>query len=187
MCRRDQLRDSNAAQIEQSIWRWLDDIVIGENFCPFAWQPRHNNAIQLRVLDGKSQENTLDSVLFEMQWLLEHEQISTSILVLNSGYENFYEYLDLLDLVDALIETEGFSGVFQCASFHPNYIFADEDINDVSHYTNRSPFPLLHLLREKDITNALTSFTHPENIPTRNKKHARALGESFFKRYILNP
>ncbi len=171
-------------EIENLIWRWLDRVVINENFCPFAKQVRDDHAINLKVINDTSQQNILRDVHDEMRFLLSSEHKSTSIIALSRGFEDFFIYLDLVDAVTTLIEQEQLSGIFQCASFHPDYLFADEPTHDASHYTNRAPLPLLHIIDEKDISSALASFKHPENIPLRNKAHARKLGKSFFKPFL---
>lgn len=170
--------------LEEHIWRWLDEVVIGQNFCPFAKRVRDDASITLRITDAVDPIDVLAMVGDELHSLQNTPEKSTSIIALSCGFEDFYHYLDLVDAVDALIEAEGFSGTFQCASFHPDYVFAEEGLDDVSHFTNRSPVPLLHIIREQDITAALASFREPESIPMRNKQHARKLGKAFFQLYL---
>jgi hypothetical protein len=107
--------------------------------------------------------------------------IQTTILVFPSGFDNFEEYLDMLGLANLLIFQGGYGGIYQLASFHPNYCFDGEAENDPANYTNRSPYPLLHILRESSVEAALKLYPQPERIPEHNIAKARKLGAEFLQ------
>jgi len=105
------------------------------------------------------------------------DDIPTALFVSDSALlQDFDDYLDWLSICEELLEQAGLEGMIQLASFHPDYQFEGEDDDDMSHYSNRSPFPMLHLIRENHISAALATVTRPEAIPERNKRHMRRLG-----------
>lgn len=165
---------------------WLDAVIIKEQFCPFAKAVRDNNQIHYSVQQQSDTSSLLRQVMSECEWLLKHDKIETTLLIYTQALNTFDDYLDFLDMANELIENAGFEGTLQLASFHPQYVFAGAPANCPSHYTNRSPYPMLHILREDSITEALESFAQPENIPNRNIVHAKHLGEDFFKAFLIN-
>jgi hypothetical protein len=128
---------------------WLEKIVIGCNFCPFAAKPFFQDKIRYRVVPSAQKKDILETLVRECSWLEENAETETSLLILPEGYEKFNAYLDLLDLAEQLLEKEGYEGIFQLASFHPDYRFAGTKADDAANYTNRSPYPILHLLKEE--------------------------------------
>ena len=97
-----------------------------------------------------------------------HSKIETTLIIHPKVLEDFVEYNDFLDEIDSFLNREDYIGIYQVATFHPNYQFAGTQLDDAENYTNRSPFPLLHLLREKSVEKALASYPNPERIPERN-------------------
>lgn len=170
--------------LETKIWRWLDEVVIGEQLCPFAKKPRNQDKVYLHISNAKTHEATLAIVAKQLSYLTENPEIDTTLLALAHGYEDFFDYLDIVDAAQTLLEDLGFEGVFQLASFHPEYLFDAEPSNSNSHYTNRSPCPIIHILREQDVTEALATTASPEAIPERNIAHTEKLGADFFKKYL---
>ena len=160
---------------------WIEKIVIGLNFCPFAAQPFKSNSIHYEVVV----ESNLNMVLGEFSkvctQLNEDESIETSLIILPEHFDDFGQYLDLVDLCEQLLIMEDLNGVFQVASFHPQYLFAGSEENDPSNYTNRSPFPMIHILREDSLTTAIDKHVDVDAIPENNIKNARNLGLAFFK------
>ena len=174
---------SNSGAVEQTL-HWVDHIIIGENFCPFARKERENERI--RTIETTDTDNALilQALLDEMLLLESNDNIETTLLVISEGCKEFFDYLDLVELANRLLRQEDFEGIFQLATFHPDYLFADAPAEATSHYTNRSPFPMLHIIREESLEKALESFANPENIPVRNVKHAEALGTAFFQKLL---
>jgi hypothetical protein len=160
---------------------WIEKIVIGLNFCPFAAQPFKSNSIHYEVVV----ESNLNTVLGEFSkvctQLNDDESIETSLIILPEHFDDFEQYLDLVDLCEQLLIIEDLNGVFQVASFHPQYLFAGSEESDPSNYTNRSPYPMIHILREDSLTTAIDKHIDVDSIPENNIKNARNLGLAFFK------
>lgn len=170
--------------LKAKIWRWLDEVVIGEQFCPFAKKPREQKKIQLQICEAKTHETVLGFVAKQFSYLSDNPNIDTTLVALPNAYDDFYDYLDLVEAAQQLLEDLNFEGVYQLASFHPDYLFEAEPPANASHFTNRSPCPIIHILRENDLTKALASIASPEAIPLRNIAHAEKLGAEFFKKYL---
>jgi hypothetical protein len=175
----------NAVSVEK-VRRWLQEVVIAHNFCPFAQREFDAGRVRYRVLEGRKSKEAIAALLDELHFLDEHADTETTLLVLVDGWGDFYDYLALLDRAQQALEDAGFEGVYQLASFHPNYIFADEAVDDASNYTNRSPLPLLHLLRESSIERAIANDPDVDLIPERNKQLARAKGATFWRSLLAN-
>lgn len=174
----------NVQAAENKIWTWLDRVVIGEAFCPFAKVPRERNQIKLSFCSDTETSAILSSLAQSCRELDNDANTETTLLALSHGLKDFYDYLDVLDLAQQLLEELGYQGTYQLASFHPQYLFEGEPADSVSHYTNRAPFPMFHLIREASITEALTFVDDPESIPQRNIEHAQTLGLAFFKTFL---
>jgi hypothetical protein len=166
--------------------QWLDKVIIGENFCPFARKERIDDKI--RIVESQETEHALlmQDLLDEMLLMESNNAVETTLLVITEAVKDFYDYLDLVDLANRLVKQQKYEGIFQLATFHPDYLFADAPDDATSHYTNRSPFPMLHIIREESLEKALEKFPNPENIPIRNIEHAEKLGKAFFQK-ILRP
>lgn len=164
--------------------QWLEKIVIGCNFCPFAAKPFFQDKIRYRFVDSAQKKDILEALVRECSWLEENAETETSLLILPEGYEKFDAYLDLLDIAEQLLEKEGYEGIFQLASFHPGYRFAGSKADDAANYTNRSPYPILHLLKEESIEKALEKFPDPDKIPDKNIAFAREKGLEYMKNLL---
>jgi len=148
--------------------QWLSTVVIGMNFCPFAGREFRKNSIHYEILKSEDRKEILTRLALEFQRLDDTPSIETTLIILPGQFNEFREYLDLVDLCQDLLEEEDYEGVYQIASFHPAYLFAGSKESDPSNYTNRSPYPMIHILREASITKALESYPDPENIPAKN-------------------
>lgn len=164
--------------------KWLENIVIKHNFCPFAKHELLNNRIHFEVIPHSDIEKCLEALVMACEQLDEDSKIGTSLLILPNGFNDFEQYLDLLDYADRLLEVQGYEGVYQVASFHPDYCFNETTPNDPANYTNRSPYPMLHLLREDSIEKALEHIAEPEAIPETNIKTAEQLGLKMLKKQL---
>lgn len=160
---------------------WLRDVVIGCNFCPFAGREFKRETIRYAVVQDSGREKILQTLALELERLNDYPGIETTLIIIPENFEDFHSYLDLVSLSEMLIEREGYEGIYQVASFHPNYLFAGSSENDASNYTNRSPYPMLHLLREESISNALESYPNPESIPERNIEYANRKGLQYMQ------
>jgi hypothetical protein len=156
--------------------KWLQAVVVGLNFCPFAKREVDKGSIRYALLESSKRRDILEAVLQECVFLDTHKEVETTLLILPHGLAEFSVYLDVLDLVESLLVMEDYEGVYQVASFHPEYCFADADVDDAANYTNRSPYPMLHLLREESLEKAIASYADIDNVPDNNIKNARELG-----------
>lgn len=160
----------------QDTKKWVNNIVIGLNFCPFASQAVLQNKVRYVVESSGEMEKMLSNIFEEVLYLDAHGEIETTLLIFPSGVEDWLEYLVLLDMGNELLKKQGYEGVYQLASFHPDYLFDGSQPDDPANYTNRSPHPLLHLIREQSLEAAIASYPNPEEIPENNIKLARKLG-----------
>ncbi len=161
--------------IEQT-QKWIRSVVIDLNFCPFAAKALLKKSIHYSVLNKPDLEMSLGSVIKEMHYLDSNNDIETTFIILPDRFNDFEEYLSLVDKAQTLLEQEGYEGIYQLASFHPDYCFDGAEKDDAANYTNRSVYPMLHLLREDSITKALSLYKDPESIPEHNIKLAREKG-----------
>ncbi|HEX7848056.1 MAG TPA: DUF1415 domain-containing protein [Chitinophagaceae bacterium] len=176
----DLLMESPSRIIEQTK-KWITDVVIGCNFCPFAAKELKKDSIHYEVAANATVEQAIDLFVTECRRLDENPDIETILLILPGSFTDFGDYLDLLELAEQVIKQKKYEGIYQAASFHPLYCFADADEDDAANYTNRSPYPMLHLLREESIETALENFPDPDSIPERNIHFARAKGLAWMK------
>tara|TARA_R110001583_G_scaffold57793_1_gene172698 strand:- start:5076 stop:5687 length:612 start_codon:yes stop_codon:yes gene_type:complete len=156
---------------------WVEKLVVGEGLCPFA----HPIMDKLHIEECKSQDleqitRAFLSLLNEMQ-LADDDDLPTALFIVSQALGDFDEYLDWLFLCEDLLEQSGLEGDIQIASFHPHYEFEGEEAESMTNYSNRSPFPMIHFIRENHISEALKTVTKPEAIPERNKRHMQRLGK----------
>jgi hypothetical protein len=163
--------------IEQTT-KWIKDVVIASNFCPFAAREMKRNTIYYKVARTKG-ENPLDLFLKECSRLDSDKEIETTLLIFPDAFQNFDDYLDLVFQAEKLLKKKSYEGIYQVASFHPFYKFAGSTADDAANFTNRSPYPMLHLLREESIEKSLLRYPNPENIPENNIHFARKKGFAY--------
>lgn len=158
--------------------RWVQEVVVRLNLCPFAKSVVASQTLRLHVSDASSPQDLAQDLLDELSLLANTppQTIETSLLIHPHVLQNFLDYNDFLDVADAIVEEMGLQGTFQIASFHPQYRFADTPPQDPSHYTNRSPYPMLHILREDSITHAVSSYHDIDAVPQRNIQTLQNLG-----------
>jgi hypothetical protein len=169
------------AQVIDQTKKWINDVVLGCNFCPFAAPVVKQQKVYYQVETSTSMTACIDSFLQEMKRLDEDSSIETSFLIFPCSFEQFDDYLDLIALAEKSIKQNGYEGIYQVASFHPLYRFADSSEDDAANYTNRSVYPMLHLLREESIEKALENYKEPASIPTQNIHFARQKGLVYMK------
>ena len=163
---------------------WLEHVVIGLNFCPFAKPVFEQAKVHFQVSDAQSLECCLEDLTVEVERLDRQNEIETSLLIFANSLQDFDNFLDVLDIANDLLIDQGYEGVYQLASFHPDYCFAECDVDDPANYTNRAPYPIFHLLREQSIEQALAHYENPENIPETNIQLARKLGIKKMQRLL---
>lgn len=175
------------AQVIADTRLWLEKAVIGLNLCPFARAEYVRNRIAFRVSGAETPNDLLVDLESALRELVQAEpsKIETTLLIHPRVLKDFLHYNEFLGEAEALLARMGLEGVIQIASFHPRYRFGGEDPADMSHFTNRSPHPMLHLLREASVERAVRSGEDAETIVTRNLETVRSLGPEGWKRLGL--
>lgn len=159
---------------------WLERAVIGLNLCPFAKAVHVRDQIRWVVSSATDQESLLAELLDELQALYDAdpEAVETTLLIHPHVLTDFLDYNDFLDVADAAVSELGLDGEIQVASFHPDYRFADSEADAIENFSNRAPYPTLHLLREASIARAVAAFPDAEQIYGRNMETLRSLGHA---------
>ncbi len=163
---------------------WLDDVVIGLNLCPFASRPARLGQVHYSVSEAEDEEQLLQELQAELQALeaTSAGERETTLLIVPTLLEDFYDYNQFLEWVDQLILRGGWEGQFQVASFHPHYQFAGTEPDDAENLTNRAPYPILHLLREQSLEAMLARYPDSDQIPERNIATMNELSEAQIQR-----
>lgn len=166
------------AQCIAATRQWLEKAVIGLNLCPFAKAVHTKDQIRYVVSGAQAPEALLHDLLRELQWLQSADpaQTETTLLIHPGVLGDFLNYNDFLDVADDAVAELGLAGVIQVASFHPQYRFEGTGPDDIENYSNRSPYPMLHLLREASVERAVTSFPDVATIPEHNIETLKRLG-----------
>lgn len=165
----------------QQTKNWIEQVVIGCNFCPFAAKEVRNDTIHYEVVEATELAPVLEALLIECRLLDQQAAIETGFLIFPNAFADFNDYLVLVELAEELLKKNKYEGIYQLASFHPRYIFEGSDEEDAANYTNRSVYPMLHLLREEGIEKVLEKYPDPENIPERNVRFAREKGIDYMR------
>lgn len=158
--------------------RWVEQVVVGLNLCPFASAPMKGERIRYVLCAEHAAEGIYRTLLAEMGRLigLTESEAETCLFVVPEGLERFDDYLDLFEIAETAIPEAGLDGILQLASFHPDYCFEGVATDDPANYTNRSPHPMFHLIREAPLARALEGYPNPETIPERNIALLREMG-----------
>lgn len=174
---RSELKPSRPA-VERKTLGWVKDFVVGLNLCPFARPLLASDALRVTVCEATDDKSVTEALLAEMELIQKawESEVATTLVVFPNALQEFDAYLAFLDGAQQLLEEMDLLGVLQLASFHPEYQFAGEPIDAASHFTNRSPFPMIHLLREDMVARALETYPNPEQIPERNIQRLEDLG-----------
>ncbi|MBF6647398.1 DUF1415 domain-containing protein [Methylobacter sp. BlB1] len=167
------LTDQQAISTTQA---WVKSFIIGYSICPFAKREWDRGSIYYTVKRTADIEYFLEQLIQECERLDSDDGIETTLLIYPEALSSFDDYLDYLDIAERLLIEQGYEGIYQLASFHPGYCFEGAAQDDPANYTNRSPYPMLHLIREESIERAVAAYPHPENIPERNIELTRRLG-----------
>ena len=163
--------------ITESVRQWVESFVVELNLCPFVKRELVNNRVRLSTTNAVTEEQLLEVLQTELGLLNKDAAVETTLLVHPEVLQNFYDYNEFLSLADSLLIEMGLEGVYQIASFHPNYQFGGTDPEDVENYTNRSPYPMLHLLREDSLEKVIANYPDTDQIPTRNIKLMNSMGQ----------
>lgn len=165
---------------EQTIRAWLETFVVDLNLCPFARPVVASRALRIAICEAQDVDVLTRAFLAELDLIQAHseQEIATTLLAMPRALGEFEQYLMFLDRAETLLFDLGLEGAFQLASFHPHYQFAGEPEDSVGSFTNRSPYPMIHFLREDMLTRVLGEFPDPDRIPDRNIATLEALGRA---------
>ncbi len=161
--------------------KWIVDVVVGCNFCPFAAREVARDSIAYEVADANQPKVVLQKLSAAFLKMDTDVSMETLLLILPAGFGSFAAYLKLVASAEALLKKTGYEGVYQLASFHPGYLFAGSKPGDAANYTNRSPYPVLQILRESSVSRAVDSYPDTLKIPERNMAFARQKGLAVMK------
>lgn len=163
--------------IETSVKSWLKDIVIKLNLCPFAKAEMIKNRIRYAISKANNTTLIVEDLINELDFLETNPDTATTLIILPYTLLDFLEFNGFLELAENVVRNKNLEGIYQIASFHPDYQFENTHYDDAENYSNRSPYPILHLLREDDITNAVNTYPNAEDIPNRNIETLNKLGK----------
>ncbi|WP_444931728.1 DUF1415 domain-containing protein [Microbulbifer sp. SSSA002] len=161
----------------QAVQQWLTDVVVGLNLCPFARKPLRAGQIRFKVSTATEDEALLNDLLAELHQLdaTSEAEVVTTLLIIPNHLHNFSDYNQFLDLAEWLLDRNDYTGIYQLASFHPDYQFAGTAATDAENLTNRAPYPILHLLREENLEKMIDLYPDPESIPENNIRRVESL------------
>lgn len=180
--------DESQKYIDDTI-RWLERAVIGLNLCPFAKAVHVKGQVRYFVSKAVTLEALLTDLIRELQYLAETgpDKTDTTLLIHPHTLNDFLDYNDFIDVADAAVAELDLDGVLQVASFHPQYQFADTGPDDITNYTNRSPYPTLHLIREASVDRAVEAFPDAADIFEKNMETMERLGPGGWDRLDVGP
>lgn len=178
------MKDEQLHQVRDATQQWLEQVVIGLNLCPFAAKPNRLKQIRTVVCEAdESKQDFEDEVLNCLESELvrldksKPEQLETTLIVLPNALLDFDHYNQFLDYAEFLLKRGGWEGTYQIASFHPDYCFADAHPDEDENLTNRSPYPILHLIREASLEEAIRKYPDTELIPEVNIERVESLSD----------
>jgi len=163
-------------QVIAAVQRWVKSFVVNMNLCPFAKRELSRNRVRFASTAAKTEEELLLALQAELELLGSDTAIATTLLIHADVLQDFDDYNQFLNYADALLQQSGLEGVYQIASFHPDYRFAGTGPDDAENYTNRSPYPLLHIIREESLARAIAQSADVDQVPARNIAQMNQMG-----------
>jgi hypothetical protein len=176
----------DAERVRAETAHWIEAVVIGLDLCPFARRSIDAGGLRVKVSNATTHGELAEIFLAELHHLesANGASIDSTLIVHPRVLQDFVPFNDFLAIAEALLEKEGFAGKFQLASFHPAYCFEGVDPDAIGNFTNRSPYPMLHLLRESSLSRAIDAHPDPESIPASNITRLEALGMEALRRLL---
>lgn len=159
-----------------AVRNWVETCVVGMNLCPFAKRELVKNRVRFVTTDATTEEALLQALQAELELLNTDPSVETTLLIHPKVLQNFYDYNNFLESADALVLDMALEGTYQIASFHPDYQFGGTQPEDAENYTNRAPYPILHLLREDSLERVIADYPDVDDIPQRNIALMNRLG-----------
>lgn len=166
----------NDEEIILAVRKWVEKLVVGMNLCPFAKRELVKDRVRFVNTAATTENQLLLALQAELELLNADPAVETTLLIHPQVLQDFYDFNDFLGLADSLLVDMGLEGVYQIASFHPNYQFGGTRPGDAENYTNRSPYPVLHLLREDSLERVIADYPNVDDIPERNIELMNNLG-----------
>ena len=167
---------SDDFRIIEQTKKWINTVIIAHNYCPFAKREVQKGSVRYKIVHETEFNSLLKDVMQECVWLDQNADTETTLIIFPSNLNDFNSFLDCLVLAEDLLIAQGYEGVYQIASFHPDYCFQGAEQNDPANFTNRSPYPMFHLIREASVEVAIENHPDADSIPERNVEYARQQG-----------
>ncbi|MDD4967021.1 DUF1415 domain-containing protein [Halothiobacillus sp.] len=167
-----------------TVRQWVEQLVIGYNLCPFAKRELVRDRVRFVVSRAQDEEQLLVDLENELTLLGTDEGIETTLLITPQVLQDFFDFNQFLGRADRRVAQLKLKGVFQIASFHPDYQFGGTEPDDAENYTNKSPYPVLHLLREASLDRAIENYPDAESIPERNIEQLELMGSDQLRRLL---
>ena len=164
-------------QIIPVVQRWIERFVVEQNLCPFARRELEGGTVRYVLSAASKEVPLLEALESELNRLDREPDVETTFLIHPYVLQDFDDFNQFLSDCDRMLEDMALDGVYQIASFHPHYQFAETEPGDAENYSNRSPYPMLHILREASVERAVTEYPDVENIPARNIETLNLLGK----------
>lgn len=164
-------------KIIAAVRQWVETLIIGMNLCPFAKRELAKNRVRFTVTEATTDDELMAALQAELEFLDNVPSVETTLLIHPKMLQDFDDYNQFLNFADRFLAQLRMGGVYQIASFHPDYQFSGTNPNDAENYTNRSPYPLLHLLREKSLEHIIADYPDTDQIPARNIELMNRLGQ----------
>jgi hypothetical protein len=158
------------------VQRWVEAVVVDLNLCPFAKRELAKNRIRFAVTPSQTEQQLLLALHDELERLNSDSSVETTLLIHPNVLQDFHDYNRFLGDADELLLGMELEGVYQIASFHPDYRFEGTGPGDAENYTNKSPYPMLHAIREESLERAIADYPDVEQIPARNIELMNTLG-----------
>lgn len=165
---------------QAAVIQWLNEVVIGLNLCPFSGKPTRENRVRFVTSEAMDEESLLQDLQCELALLDVRSvaELETTLIIVPNLLEDFFDYTQFLQWANQLLKRMNWQGVYQIASFHPDYCFAGAEPDDPENLTNRAPYPILHIIREASLSRALEYFPEVEAIPDNNRECVASLSDA---------
>ena len=170
-------RLENDEEIIHAVRQWVETFVVGMNLCPFAKRELVKNRVRFVTTAATTAEQLLQVLQTELELLNADPSVETTLLIHPAVLQDFYDFNDFLGCADILLLDMELEGIYQVASFHPDYQFGGTRSGDAENYTNRAPYPVLHLLREESLERVIADYPDVDDIPERNIELMNSLGQ----------
>ena len=171
-------------KVAASVRQWVESMVVGLNLCPFAKRELVKNRIRFAVTEASMEEQLLKALQTELELLNRDRLVETTLLIHPQVLQDFYDFKLFLAYIDSLLVRMNLKGIFQVASFHPDYQFFGTSSEDAENYTNRSPYPVLHLIREESLERTIATYPDVGEIPARNIARMNDLGHEKLRKIM---